>query len=477
MRVPAAILVTLLATSLAADTIHLKNGRTIEAENIRESGGRVQYDIGDNTYAIPKSLVERIEIGDVVPQAAASASNVEPATTARKPEMAVTLGANITGGDKLAAQIIRDGKVEVGALDQIEREGDKDKSAAAYFIAGCYEFDNGNRDQGRSYLQHALSLEPDNPVLLTHYAAALVQLGRVREGIEDAERATQLAADNADAWAVLGFAYFSADRSPDAITAWQKSLAIRPDDNLRRYMERAQREVKAEADYSRLDTGQFTIRYEGSSTTPELRQQIQDALSQDYNQLVSALGIVPRNPIPVILYTDQAFFDVTQAPAWTAALNDGKLRIPIHGLTATTPALDKVLRHELTHSFISQAGRGRCPQWLNEGFAMLMEGRSLDGRGPRLAALFAQQKQISLSGLEGSFMSFTGAEALLAYDESLAATQYLNDTYGMETLRRMVESIGNGASPEAALRNETHGGYAELEQSLAAYLAQKYGST
>lgn len=476
MRASAAILAAILATgSLAADTIHLKNGHTIVVQNIRESGGRVQYDIGDNTYAIPKSLVERIEIGGAVPELAASASNQEPAP-AKKPEMAVTLGASVTGGDKLAAQIIHDGKVEIDALDAIEREGNKDKSAAAYFIAGRYEFDNGNRELGRSYLQHALSLEPDNSVLLTQYAAVLVQLGRLREGIEDAERATGLAPDSADAWAVLGFAYFSADRSRDAITAWQKSLEIRPDDGLRRYLARAQREVKAEADYSQMDTGQFTIRYEGSASTPALRQQIQDALDQDYNQLTSALGIVPRNPIPVILYTDQAFFDVTQAPTWTAALNDGKLRIPINGLTGITPELDKVLRHELTHSFINQAARGRCPQWLNEGFAMVMEGRSLDGRGARLSSLFAMQKQISLNALEGSFMTFSPAEALLAYDESLAATQYLADTYGMETLRRMVESIGNGASPEAALRNETHGGYAELERNLAASLAQKYGS-
>ncbi|HEU5453978.1 MAG TPA: peptidase MA family metallohydrolase [Terriglobales bacterium] len=476
MRASAAILAAVLAaTSLAADTIHLKNGRTIVADNIREKDGRVQYDIGDSTYAIPKSLVERIEIGGALPELAASASNADPAH-AKKPEMAINLGASVTGADKLTAQIIHDGKVEVDALDTIEREGDKDKSAAAYFIAGRYEFDNGNREQGRSYLQHALSLEPDNPVLLTQYAAVLVQLSHLREGIENAERASQLAPDSADAWAVLGFAYFSADRSRDAIPAWQKSLDLRPDDGLRRYLARAQREVKAEADYSQTDTGQFTIRYEGSATSPALRQQIQDALDSDYNQLMSALGIVPRNPIPVILYTDQAFFDVTQAPSWTAALNDGKLRIPINGLAGITPELDKVLRHELTHSFINQAARGRCPQWLNEGFAMLMEGRSLGSHGARLASLFQMQKQISLNALEGSFMTFTGAEALLAYDESLAATQYLNDTYGMETLRRIVDGIGSGYSPEAALRNETHGGYAELERNIGTYLAQKYGN-
>src|SRR5512146_2685537 len=174
------------AGPLAADTIHLKNGRTIIADSIRESDGRVHYEIGDNSYAIPKSLVESIEIGLGVPGMPASASNDGPLMP-KQPEMAVTLGASISGGEKLFASIIRDGRVQVDALDQIERGGDRDRTAAAFFIAGRYEFDNGNRERGRSYFQHALSFEPDNSVILTHYAAVLVQLSRVREGIENAE--------------------------------------------------------------------------------------------------------------------------------------------------------------------------------------------------------------------------------------------------------------------------------------------------
>ena len=48
-----------------ADVIHLKNGRTIWADQARENGARVEYEIGDNSYAIPTSKVERIESGGV----------------------------------------------------------------------------------------------------------------------------------------------------------------------------------------------------------------------------------------------------------------------------------------------------------------------------------------------------------------------------------------------------------------------------
>jgi hypothetical protein len=47
----------------SADTIHLKNGRTILVDHVRENGNRYEYEIGDDTYAIPKSSVDRVEAG------------------------------------------------------------------------------------------------------------------------------------------------------------------------------------------------------------------------------------------------------------------------------------------------------------------------------------------------------------------------------------------------------------------------------
>ena len=65
----------LAAVYAPADVIHLKNGRTIWADQARESGTRVEYDIGDNSYAIPKSAVERIESGGVRVSDSSSSSN------------------------------------------------------------------------------------------------------------------------------------------------------------------------------------------------------------------------------------------------------------------------------------------------------------------------------------------------------------------------------------------------------------------
>ena len=53
----------LACAAASADTIHLKNGRTILADHVHENGNRYEYEIGDDNYAIPKSSVDRVEAG------------------------------------------------------------------------------------------------------------------------------------------------------------------------------------------------------------------------------------------------------------------------------------------------------------------------------------------------------------------------------------------------------------------------------
>jgi len=145
-------------------------------------------------------------------------------------------------------------------------------------------------------------------------------------------------------------------------------------------------------------------------------------------------------------------------------------------VSSVTPELARVLKHELAHSFINQLSGGRCPQWLNEGIAQALEPKSVSSRGHRLAQLFQAQREIPFNLLEGGFMRFSPLEATLAYDESLAAVEYIADTYGMSDLRRILERLGQGSSTEAALRATIHSDYGQLESEIGKYLTSKYGN-
>ena len=82
--------------------------------------------------------------------------------------------------------------------------------------------------------------------------------------------------------------------------------------------------------------------------------------------------------------------------------------------------------------------------WLHEGIAQFVEPRSLSSEGHQLSSLFKAQREIPLNVLEGSFMNFNGAQAYLAYGESLAAVSYINDSYGMSDIQRILDRLEPG---------------------------------
>jgi hypothetical protein len=453
----------------SAETIHLKNGRTILADHVREIGNRCEYDIGEDTYAIPKSSVDRIEAGGmpvIAPSPAGKSSGELP--------VFVPADSLENEGD-LPKLIVKDGKVDPDALSRLEGKGSAELSAAADFVAGKFELAHGSVDQARRYFDSALRFQPENATVLTYYAALLVRTGNASQALSYAQRAARAAPDSADAFAVLGYAQQASDRTSDAVVSFKRSIELRPDPAVQKFLAKAEREQNVETDFSQRESGHFVLHYEGKQSSEAFRGQVLATLEADYEDLSRTLGEPPRDSILVTLYTEQDFFDVTRAPSWTGALNDGKLRIPVNGLSSVTSALARVLKHELAHSFINHLSSNRCPPWLNEGIAQLAEPRSLGGDGRQLSLLFNAQQEIPLNMLEGSFLRFSGIKASVAYAESLAAVSYINDTYGMGDLQRILQRLAEGSSTEAALRATIHSDYGQLESEVGKYLADKYG--
>ena len=452
--------------SACADVIYLKNGRRIAADSVHEVDGRVEYTIGDNTFAIPKSVVERIDTGP-----ASSVPSGQPGPT---PAELPKLPEHVETGEELVSRIIRNGEVDSAALKTIDDEGVPEKSAAANFVAGHFEEQRNHLNEAARYLSVAVGLMPNHLIILEHYVTVLLELGSFTEAVPFAERAVRGHPESGDALFLLGYAYYKTEHNAEAMAAWKKSLSLRPDPKVQAMLERVERESKTEADFRQQHSSHFVLRYEGSQAPETLRAGIVAALEDDYTALANELGAAPR-AVSVSLYTQQEFFDVTQAAEWSAALNDGKLRIPVSGLTEVTPRLGRVLRHELTHSFVNEITHGHAPGWLNEGLAQVEEGRSTAPLGQRLAALYASGNQAPLNQLEHSFHNFSSEEAPVAYAESLAAVEYIRGRYGMSDVARILQRLGAGETVESALRNTIHGGYAQLESEIADYLKRSYG--
>jgi tetratricopeptide (TPR) repeat protein len=450
-----AILLCALSSGAMADTIHLKNGRTIAADVIREKGERVEYDVGDDTYAIPKSAVDHIETG--VGGSGSSAS----------------VGVNISAptANSKADAAAPDGKMTPELLAKIETSGDKKSLTEALVALAIQEQQLGKPDDARSHIDRAASLAPEDGRIAAIYAWLLLKQDRASLAQSYAEDAVRKDDDSEFAHKVLALAYYKNDHLQSAVDEFKRAKALDPSDSeVDYYLKATSREAKAEAEFLSDASTHFNMRYEGDKASPQLRNQILTVLERHFDDLVSSMGVLPRDPIVVVLYTNQTYFDVTQAPAWTAALNDGKLRIPVEGLTGVSAELSRVLKHELAHSFIRQATNGRCPVWLNEGLAQLLEPRSAAQFRSQLGKLFAGGHQAPLEALEGSFIGYNTGQAAVAYIESLAYVEYIRDTYGINRLSDMMRYLSEGESPEEALKSAIHDDYSQLEEEFSRHL-------
>jgi len=469
-----------------ADVIYLKNGMYINVKGAKEKDGQIEYCVGGTRYSIAKEVVDRIETGNGRPPSAGGpAGNGAVQDLTRRDQAASDAGPArdklhlpLPAGpkqedaywEKLRERFMVRDTIDDLRLAEIELDHDVRTSTNAYYLAGVLEMRSGNTGKASDYFGRAVQMAPERADLLTWNAIAMGNQGRYAEAADQLQRATALQPDSADLLRLLGMAQYNADRTADAIVAWKRGMEISPDAATARLLKKAERELEVEEKSRRKESRHFTLRYQGDRTSAELQQQLVSTLEDEYGDLSRQLGYEPAENIIVILYTQKEFMDITEAPAWAGALNDGKLRIPVGGLTAMNPELQRVLKHELTHSFVNSLSAGRCPAWMNEGLAQAMEPRSWREFGPQLAQLFRQNKEIPYQFLEHSFTRFSPVQAEVAYAESLSAVDYLRERYGLGEVVRMLRSMGSGVEPEDALKHSTGQDYAVFQARVGEYL-------
>lgn len=159
-------------------------------------------------------------------------------------------------------------------------------------------------------------------------------------------------------------------------------------------------------------------------------------------------------------------------PGWVGALNDGKIRFPIKGLTVVDDTVRGILKHELTHSFIRLKTAGNCPLWLNEGLAQYLSGDSSRSFLSLAKQAIAQKRFPALGQLEGPFIGMAADRAAWAYQESLLATEFLMKSFGLTDVQKLLENTGRTGSFAQGLRTILRRDYAELQREFEDYVAR-----
>jgi tetratricopeptide (TPR) repeat protein len=464
----------LVATQARADKIVLKNGRKILAYNVVEVGDKIQYDTSAGTLTIPKSIVDHIEKGGLTailesPAAAAASLNIAP------PEVETTA---VTA--EIDEAVVHEGSIDRGYIAGLESEARgggtsaSERAGLAHHAAAQFELAHGDLQHALSDEQTALKYQPEQATFLMSMAYVHLRRSEFKQALEYLERAKRVAPKNADVYKLAGWAYSGMNRPDQAVAEWKKALELRPDADTLAALEKAKRDKQEEENYKENESAHFQLKYNGAAAPP-LAREVLRTLEGHYEQIESQLSYSPPEPIGVILYTQQGFADITRAPGWVGALNDGRIRVPVQGLSGVDSELSRVLRHELTHSFIQQKTHGRAPTWIQEGMAQWMEGKRSDENAAVLIQIYDAGQAAPLGRLEGSWMGLSGDVARYSYAWALANVEYIVETQGMGDMERILDRLAAESETEAALKEVLRDDYEELMKATEEYLKKNYG--
>jgi tetratricopeptide (TPR) repeat protein len=410
----------------AEEVLHLKNGRQIVVDLYWEEGEQILYLKNGGTFGFPRDLLDRVD-------------RLEP-----PPAVDEVKGPGSGFRNEVAVESIE-------AARKSAREGDIDEAAAQY--------------------RKALETEPESIATRLELGALYLARGDLAAAQSQLEQAKRISPEDARVCELLGDVYYRMGRTPLAIREWQAALSTAPSPGVLYKLKKALRENDEDVAFEERENARFVIRYEGS-VNETIGRIVAAALEEEYRELASELRFAPRAPITATLYTNQEFFDVTLAPTWASGLNDGEIRIPVEGVTEMTSRLRRVLRHELTHSFVNALTAGNCPSWFHEGIAQLREGGERSDPYPRVEAARAEGSLLPLWSLEGPLLNYSKEKALLAYAEALAATEYLAARRGRPALIRILHLLGERQTMNDALKKVVGLDYQEFQTAWEADLGR-----
>jgi tetratricopeptide (TPR) repeat protein len=419
LRVGFAVGLALAASAARADRLHLQGGGVIDADRWWIDGDTLRVESAEGSVGFPRSMLVR----------------VEPAATpdAGKPKPSAKPGApNPTASERRVTP-------ELAA---------KMKEANAALSARDY-------DRAELLFFEVFDAEPGASGARVGYALAEMALGRDAMALPVVLDGLVRDPQSADLHEVLGSLRDREERVDDALAAWREAFRLQPTDRVRDKIMKAERELAAGRDYEFSAAAHFTMRYDGK-LDQDLVAKMTDFLEDRFTELTQLYRHAPSQPITVLLYPQQEFHDVTQVGSEVAGLYDGKIRVPLGGLTQLTPSACRVLTHELTHAIVQSKSRGNCPRWLHEGLAQIAESRTV-----RRADTVKLAKSVRADN------PATWPDAAFSYPAALSFTRFLEERRGFDMLVSLVGRLGDGDSPNAALSALYGATYAELAAEWA----------
>lgn len=339
--------------------------------------------------------------------------------------------------------------------------------ANAIAVIAFREYERERFIEARKLFDEALALKEDIE-FIKGQAMCSLRLGNI-EGALDIllpyEQEPQIRSYLVDIYAALGENDYQEGNLESALHNFLRGAEL---DYTNSYVMKRLRvltgEYTAENDFRAKEGSHFIVKYDAGENAV-LGNLVSILLEEAYLRIGYDFGHYPEDMIEAVLYTKEQFTDVTKSPAWAGAIYDGRIKIPVGGITERTELLEGVLFHEYSHAVVHRIAKGRAPMWLNEGIAQYVEGKRVSDLQQDFMKDFIGESRFSLRNLEGSFMGLDSKQAQKAYLMSLSATEYIIREFGSFSAIAILENLASGESLDEAISNAIYLPYEELIDS------------
>ena len=304
--------------------------------------------------------------------------------------------------------------------------------------------------EAERYFKEALAVEPANERYRKGYAAAVfLEAGaRAKQGQNEAalslyQQAAQYDTTNIHALIQAGHYAWVNQKLDLAKEFLTKAKAIDPDNKNVRILESKLGQASSpEEGLETQSSEHFILSADPGYMTQQGSHKILYELEQAYGEVSYKLSYYPKNKIPVVFYPLKEFHGHWKLSNRVSGYYDGKLRIPYAGDNAPMDILKPILRHELTHAFVSSMNHKPIPRWVNEGLAQWVEGRQLDAKSKEAIVIYHAAKRLpKLSELDGALSGQkNNTETTLAYMKAFSVIEYLIDSHGVWSVWQLIRS-------------------------------------
>jgi tetratricopeptide (TPR) repeat protein len=321
----------------------------------------------------------------------------------------------------------------------------KSNVAACYSVLGWQELEKGDTEKAETHFINSLLYSDSDSLTYKGLGRAYELQGELDSAEQYYRTAIELNPNDDDLIMYLGLVLYQNNKLGEALEYLKEYSDRYPDDvNAKNLIAKIELEYSVEETYDIKEGSHFIVKYEGGSREVVGRFLL-TTLEQVYETVGVNLGRYPTKKITVVLYSNKEFKDATRSPDWAGALFDGKIRIPIKGLSGRTNELTRMVTHEYTHAVIFDIAGLNCPVWLHEGMAQYMEKADVAKADELILEYYKRYEDIpSLKDFSGGFMGLGDNEAYFAYMLSLSGTNYLIKTYGMSFIRDLLTGLGEG---------------------------------